>query len=195
MTERRPYSRHGLNALKARLKLRGLHAIDRRSAAARALAAWRRELVEDLGGESAISAQERAILDLAAQTKLLLDSVDAWLMEQPTLVNARRRALLPVVLQRQQLADALARYMGQVGLKRRRREMPSLQTYLAEKYGGNSRQGGEESETNPLPSNRETSSQGGKQHPAHEGTAEHDHADRSAPGVRGAGSQAPNSGA
>jgi len=161
MTESRPYSRHGLNALKARLKLRGLHAIDRRSAAARALIAWRRELVEDLGGESAISAQERAILDLAAQTKLLLDSVDAWLMEQPTLVNARRRTLLPVVLQRQQLADALARYMGQVGLKRRRGEMPSLQTYLAEKYGGNSRHGtGEESETSALPSSRKTSSQG-----------------------------------
>ncbi len=194
MTERRPYSRHGLNALKARLKLRGLHAIDRRSAAARALAAWRRELVEDLGGQSAISTQELAILDLAAQTKLLLDSVDAWLMEQPTLVNARRRTLLPVVLQRQQLADALARYMGQVGLKRRRPEMPSLQTYLAEKYGGNSRQGtGEQSETNSLLSNRETSSQG-EQRPAHKGTAEHDHSDRSAPGG-GAGSQAPNSGA
>jgi len=93
----RPYSRHGLNALKARVKVRGLQAIDRRSAAARALLAWRRELVEDLGGAGAISAQERAVVDLAAQTKLILDSADAWLLGQLTLVNARRRSLLPVV--------------------------------------------------------------------------------------------------
>ncbi len=34
---RRPYSRTGLNALKTRVKVRGLEAIDRSSAAARAL--------------------------------------------------------------------------------------------------------------------------------------------------------------
>ena len=31
MTERRAYSRHGLNALKARVKVRGLQAIDHRT--------------------------------------------------------------------------------------------------------------------------------------------------------------------
>jgi hypothetical protein len=50
---------------------------------------------------------------------LYLDSVDAWLLEQRSLVNARRRAVLPVVLQRQQLADALARYLSQLGTVRR----------------------------------------------------------------------------
>ena len=40
-----------------------------------------------MGGEEALSAQERAVLDLAIRTRLLLDSVDAWLLEQPTLVN------------------------------------------------------------------------------------------------------------
>ena len=131
----RPYSRHGLNALKARVMVRGLQAIDGRSAPARALLAWRKELVGDLGGEEAISAQERAVVGLAVQTKLLLDSIDAWLLAQPTLVNARRRSLLPVVLQRQQLADGLARYMGQLGLKRRARPVPALADYLATRYG------------------------------------------------------------
>ena len=79
----RPYSRHGLNALKARVMVRGLQAIDGRSAPARALLAWRKELVGDLGGEEAISAQERAVVGLAVQTKLLLDSIDAWLLAQP----------------------------------------------------------------------------------------------------------------
>src|SRR5690349_17712481 len=89
-TGRRPYSRHGLNALKARVKVRGLGALDRRTAAARALIAWRDELVADLGGPSMVSAQQRAVIDLATRTKLYLDTLDAWIMEQPTLVLAKR---------------------------------------------------------------------------------------------------------
>jgi len=64
---------------------------------------------------------------------VLLDSIDAWLLTQPSLVNARKRALLPVVRERQALADALARYLGMLGLERRAKEAPDLQTYLAER--------------------------------------------------------------
>jgi hypothetical protein len=64
------------------------------------------------------------------KTKLLLDSIDAWLVKQPSLVNHRKRALLPVVLQRQQLADALARYMTQLGLERKAKQVLSLSDYL-----------------------------------------------------------------
>ena len=129
---RRTYTRHGLNALKARVKVRGLGAIDERTAAAQALLAWRRELVADLGGEDSISAQQRALVELAARTRLYVDSLDAWIMEQPSLVNARKRAVHPILLQRQQLADALARYMTQLGLERRVKEVRDLRTYLAE---------------------------------------------------------------
>jgi hypothetical protein len=125
----RTYTRHGLNALKARVKVRGLVAIDKRTAAAQALLAWRRELVADLGGEDTISAQQRALVELAARTRLYVDSLDAWIMEQPSL---GKRAVHPVLLQRQQLADALARYMTQLGLERRVTEVRDLKTYLAE---------------------------------------------------------------
>ena len=64
------------------------------------------------------------------KTKLLLDSIDAWLVKQPSLVNHRKRALLPVVLQRQQLADALARHMTQLGLERKAKQVLSLSDYL-----------------------------------------------------------------
>jgi hypothetical protein len=131
---RRPYSRHGLHALKVRVKVRGLGAIDKRTSVARGLLAWRSELVVDLGGSDGVSAQKRALLDLACQTKLLLDSVDAWLLEQPTLINARRRAVLPVVLHRQQLADALARYLQALGLERRTPARPALVEYVANRY-------------------------------------------------------------
>ena len=65
----------------------------------------------------------------------MLESVDRWLLQQPSLVNKSRRQLFPVVLQRQQLADALARYMTTLGLERRARPMETLATHIEEKYG------------------------------------------------------------
>lgn len=111
---------HGLRRLKAAVKVLGSRAIDGRTTLGKALGQWRNELIADLGGPDAVSVQEQAIVDLAVKTKLLLDSIDAWLLVQPSLVDKRRRGVLPVVLQRQALADALARYMAQLGLKRRR---------------------------------------------------------------------------
>lgn len=128
---RRSYSRTGLNALKARVKIRGLDAIDKRTSAERALVEWRREMIEDLGGDDEVSAQQRAIAGLVVRTKLYVDSLDAWIMSQPSLVLARRRAVLPVLVERQRLADSLARMLGQLGLERRARPAPRLADYLA----------------------------------------------------------------
>lgn len=113
--------RHGLTRLKAAVRGLGGRVVDRRTTLGKALAEWRQQLIQDLGGPDGVSTQERAIVELAVRTKLLLDSVDAWLLTQPSLVNKRARALLPVVRERQQLADALARYLALLGLERRRR--------------------------------------------------------------------------
>ncbi len=129
---RRPYSRSGLNALKARVKVRGLNAIDKRTSAARALLAWRGDLVADLGGDGALSAQQLALVDLATRARLYVDSLDAWLLEQPSLVLARRRAVLPVLVERTRLADSLARLLGQLGLARVPRPQKSLHELMAE---------------------------------------------------------------
>jgi len=64
-----------------------------------------------------------AVIDLSVKTRLLLDSIDAWLLTQPSLINARKRALLPAVRERQALADALARYLGQLGLERKAKDV------------------------------------------------------------------------
>ena len=136
MTDRRPYSRHGLNALKAQVKVRGLQAIDRRTAAAQALVAWRRELLADLGGEEDVSAQQMALVDMTVRTRLYVDTLDAWLMGQPSLVNHRKKAVLPVLRERQQLVDSLARILGQLGLERKAKPIPALAQYIAEKYQG-----------------------------------------------------------
>jgi hypothetical protein len=127
----REYSKHGLTAMKSALSKSGARAIDRRAKIGRALLQWRNELIEDLGGVDAVTTQQLAIVELAVKSKLKLDSVDAWLLKQPSLVNARKKSLLPVARERQQLADSLARYIGQLGVERRVKPTPSLQEYLA----------------------------------------------------------------
>jgi len=61
----------------------------------------------------------------------LRPALDDWLMRQPSLVPHRKRAVLPVLLQRQQLVNSLARLLERLGLERKARELPTLETYLA----------------------------------------------------------------
>ena len=114
----RAYSRHGLNAVKTRVKLRGLAAIDMRTVAAREMLAFRDELIAALGGDTEVSPQQRKLVDLAARASLYLDHLDAWLAGQQTLVNRRSRSVLPVLLQRQSIAEHLARLLDRLGLDR-----------------------------------------------------------------------------
>lgn len=108
--------------------------IDQRSTLARAVKEWRASLAEDLGGESAISTQQRLILDLVATDKMLIDSIQGWLMEQPSLVNRRKKSAYPILLQLASLKDGMARRLQMLGLERRSKPIKSLQDLL---QGGN----------------------------------------------------------
>ena len=129
--------KHGLNSLKRAWSQLGNRMIDGRSPAAIAIRKWRAELIADLGGNDAISTQQLAIIDLAGKQKLLLDSIDTWLLSQPSLINHRKRALFPVVRERQVLADSLAKYLGQLGLSRVRK-VQSLNELLASEHDDDS---------------------------------------------------------
>jgi len=100
--------------------------------AARGLLDWRKELLADLGGEEAVSAQQMALVDMAVRTRLYIDHTDSWLMEQASLVNSRKRSLIPLVKERQSLVDSLARVLGQLGLLRRARPVKSLDEVIEE---------------------------------------------------------------
>ena len=132
MSAPRPRTRHGLNAVKARVRVQGLQAIDARTASARALLDWRRDLIRDLGGDDAISAQQRSLVELATRTRLYIDHADSFLMAQRSLVNARRRSLIPLVKERQTLVDSLSRILAQLGLERRKPPAQSLHDVLRE---------------------------------------------------------------
>ena len=121
--------KHGLYVARRVLMDYGKRVIDGRSSTGKALLKWRRELIADLGGD--ISTQQDAIVDLAVKSKLLLDSIDVWLLTQESLVNKRKKTLIPVVKERQAIADGLARYVAMLGLERRVRQK-SLDEILSE---------------------------------------------------------------
>ena len=63
---RDPRKRHNLTTLKRAVKVLGGRTLDRRTSVGKALASWRTALVNDLGGEAAVSTQQQALVDLAA---------------------------------------------------------------------------------------------------------------------------------
>jgi hypothetical protein len=75
-------TKHGLVALKRVVNGIGNRVIDRRTVTGRALARWRKDLIQDIGGDP--STQELALIELCVKSKLLLDSCDAWLLTQPS---------------------------------------------------------------------------------------------------------------
>ena len=113
--------RTNLLALKARVKLRGMFAIDKRTHAARGLLRWKEQIIFDLGGSEAVSAQRMALIDMAVRTRLFIEHCDAWLMEQKSLINAKEKGAIPLLLQRQALVDSLCKILKHLGLDRRER--------------------------------------------------------------------------
>jgi IS30 family transposase len=114
----RSSQRHGYHGLKATLERLGSRALDPDTEVGRSLSEWREGLVADLGGEEELSTQQRTLIDVLAREKLLLQSIDAWLLQQDKLVNASLRAVYPVVQQRTELANAFSRRLVLLGLDR-----------------------------------------------------------------------------
>ncbi len=134
MTKPVARTRHGLNAIRNRIAIRGLAIVDRRGAPAKALFAWQDDLVRDLGGAD-ISTQKKTLVEMATRTRLYIDHVDAFLLTQPSLINKRKRAIIPILRERQQLVDSLARLLSQLGLEREAKRIPTLEEHLAQTYG------------------------------------------------------------
>ena len=129
---RRPYQRHGLTTLQAALQSASADSewIEKLGPVGAELREWRATIISDLGGAEAVSAMEMSIVNLSCQTYVMLSSIDHFLIQQPSLINKSRRALYPVVLQRQVLAESLARSLSQLGLKRRARPTMTLAELL-----------------------------------------------------------------
>jgi hypothetical protein len=131
----KPTASHGLSALKRVVSARSIRELDHRTAAVKDLNAWKSSLLNDLGGAENVSTQRLAIVDVACRTWLYLNHVDCWLMQQESLINKRARKILPIVRERQQLADSLARLLLQLGLDRVAKRVGTLEEHIEETYG------------------------------------------------------------
>jgi hypothetical protein len=127
--------RHGLTRLRRAVAALGARpldqALDPNSPIGRALAEWRRHLTQDLGGPETITTAQAGMVELAVRTKLMLDSVDSFILTMESPVNRRLRTVYPVILQRGSIARDLARFLEALGLERRAPKTLSLGEYLA----------------------------------------------------------------
>jgi hypothetical protein len=60
--------------------------------------------------------------------------VDAWIFQQQSLVNGRTRSLVPVLTQRQALAEHLAKLLDRLGLDRVRAKAKTLHELVRERH-------------------------------------------------------------
>ena len=127
-----PIQSHAYKPLKRAVRVLSTRAVDRRTRIGKALQAWRNELISDLGGIEHLSAAKLALIDSAVKTKLVLDSIEVWMLQQPSLVSGRNRGVLPVVLHRNSLVGTLKGLLETLGLERRARKVPTLAEVFAE---------------------------------------------------------------
>jgi hypothetical protein len=82
---------HGLRRAKRVVDEYGKRAIDGRSEVAQRLKRWRTAIIADLGGLQNVSAQQLSIVELLCRTKMLLDSIDAFVLTMPSPTAGRSR--------------------------------------------------------------------------------------------------------
>ena len=122
-------AQHALTTMRKALTTLTTRRLDGRSAVAVGVRRWKEGVRGDLGG--GLSWAQETLLELAAQSWVLVSSLDDWLARQPSLVT-RKRQLLPVVVQRQTLVDSLARLLDKLGTKRRAKPV-DLGEYIRER--------------------------------------------------------------
>jgi hypothetical protein len=111
--------------------LRGLAVVNRRTKAARDVVKWRAELVAELGGEPGMTAARLTRIETLVRTKLLLEHLDAQLLEYATLFSRKRGTLRPqvkaILTERNRMAEALERGLAALAASRSKGTvLPSL---------------------------------------------------------------------
>ncbi len=105
-------------------------AMDGRRSEALFVAGERADLIADLGGEASVSTQRRWLVEEAAFLRLELAFIRTFLAEHPP-INKKKRIAHPILRDYLTVANTLRSILGEIGLERRTREVPDLQSYLA----------------------------------------------------------------
>jgi hypothetical protein len=132
-------------------------ALDRRTASARAVLAFRARLEQDRGGHEDLSTQTQTAAELLARETAYLDHFDAYLMGHTTVLTKNRRAL---VRECGAIVDRIAPLLALVGLERQARRAGSyaaalLRTPSSQGAAGRAEQRADEGKARPGPSEGE----------------------------------------
>jgi hypothetical protein len=98
-----------------------------------AMAELRAQLIADKGGEENVSTAERMLIDLAVDAYMKKQSVAAFLLTLPELVDKRRRRVWQVVKDDVSLGTHLQSLLRDLGLERRAKDVDDLHSYIAGK--------------------------------------------------------------
>lgn len=124
-----PNQKSGLKTLKRAIRVHGKRSIDRRTRAGKHHAHLRDTLLDALGGVKDLSPQKRVLLDELILTKLMLDSVNVWIVAQPSLINKRNKSIINAVKDRNSLVTILRTLLADLGLERQAKVL-TLSEYL-----------------------------------------------------------------
>jgi hypothetical protein len=111
---------HGLHTLRRTLRTLTTVKIDGRSALAVAVRTFKADIGRDLGDD--LSRAQQVILEDTAQTWIIRQELDDYISRQPSLVT-KKKAILPIVRERVQVAEHLAKQLDRLGLERRAKHL------------------------------------------------------------------------
>jgi hypothetical protein len=122
---RRSNQEHGLSStIRGRYKV-DIGQMDKRSARYQALAAYKADLISDLGGKDSLSTAELTLIDLCAEDWLLLQEIDVFLLSVGSF-HRKKRAAYALTMQRCTITESLTRMLQAIGLKRRAKPAQTL---------------------------------------------------------------------
>jgi hypothetical protein len=94
------------------------------------MADYKADLVASLGGLENLSSQELTLVEMCAKDWLLLQDIDAYLLQVGS-YNRKKRQAYPLLASRCQIADSLTRKLQALGLSRRSKPINSLAALLS----------------------------------------------------------------
>lgn len=121
--------KHIMHGLSQRIRGRSTQ-LHGNSAVVRAMADYKADLVASLGGLENLSSQELTLVEMCAKDWLLLQDIDAYLLQVGS-YNRKKRQAYPLLASRCQIADSLTRKLQALGLSRRSKPINSLAALLS----------------------------------------------------------------
>jgi hypothetical protein len=108
------------------LRQHGLAVVHGRTTLGRELAYWRESLASDLGGD--VSTAQATLIERVACKRLLVGAIETFLLSNPSTVLLKERLYLLNVYR--MMSDSLRADLVTLGLQRRAKPVPDLQSYL-----------------------------------------------------------------